>query len=409
MFLTKLIIYKERYFMEFKGDYYFLSTFYPCSIVLDTETLLKYSDDKLHDYISTYLPNGFQLSCVEQGFQALKTDRVEDFVDLLNTQKGYAAKMRGKDVHNRNKWSVYRLDIMTMLNREKFKQNQSLSLKLADIDKGIVYEIPYKDYYWGKVTTDNYKGENQLGNILNNERKAYRIEYGFDKPKEEKFFKGRVSKKRNYKDTVEQFIEDVKDDYFYVVDTETSGLNPKYWDIIELSAIKVNGNTFEIEDEFDIYINPEYKLPQEIVEFNKKNETGICDELLQSQGLKTKDALAAFQQFVGDNPCILGQNIPFDIKFIDKLYHKGNKDIFSYRSVCDTLTMAKEKIAGKHNLDILYDMIPDSFNKPDLGFHKSIDDVKATLEVFKWLAQSEYNIPITNREVDIPTVDYSLD
>ena len=75
--------------MEFKGDYGFLSTFYPCSIVLDKETLLKYSDDKLHDYINTYLPNGFQLSCVEQGFQALKADKVEEFIDILNTKKGY--------------------------------------------------------------------------------------------------------------------------------------------------------------------------------------------------------------------------------------------------------------------------------------------------------------------------------
>ena len=179
--------------------------------------------------------------------------------------------------------------------------------------------------------------------------------------------------------------------------------------VIELSAIKVNGNTFEIEDEFDIYVNPGYKLPPQIVKFNEENQTGICDEVLQSQGLKMKDALATFKEFVGDNPYILGQNIGFDIKFIDKLYYKGNKEIFSYSNVCDTLKMAKEKIPGKHNLEVLYEMIPSTFNTPTLSFHKSIDDVKATLEVFKWLAQSEYHIPIMNKDLDIPTVDYNLD
>jgi DNA polymerase III epsilon subunit-like protein len=395
--------------MEFKGDYGFLSTFYPCSIVLDKETLLKYSDDKLHDYINTYLPNGFQLSCVEQGFQALKADKVEEFIDILNTKKGYEAKVRGKDIHNRKKWSVYRLDIMTMLNKEKFRQNLTLSRKLAEIDSTINNDISYKDYYWGRVTTDNFRGQNQLGAILNNERKAYRAEYGLEAPAKEKLFKGRVSKKTGYKDTVEQFVEGIKDDYFYVVDCETSGLDSTYWDVIELSAIKVNGNTFEIEDEFDIYVNPGYKLPPQIVKFNEENQTGICDEVLQSQGLKMKDALAAFKEFVGDNPYILGQNIGFDIKFIDKLYYKGNKEIFSYSNVCDTLKMAKEKIPGKHNLEVLYEMIPSTFNTPTLSFHKSIDDVKATLEVFKWLAQSEYHIPIMNKDLDIPTVDYNLD
>ena len=60
--------------------------------------------------------------------------------------------------------------------------------------------------------------------------------------------------------------------------------------------------------------------------------------------------------------------------------------------------MAKEKIPGKHNLGVLYGLIP---NAPELSFHKSIDDVKATLEVFKWLT-SFYGIDINtvNKEKD---------
>lgn len=393
--------------MEFKKELSYLSTFYPCKIVLDTDTLCKYSDDKLHDYIRTYLPNGFQLSCVEQGFQALKADKVEDFIDLLNTSKGYEAKVRGKDIHNRKKWSVYRLDIMTMLNKEKFKQNPELKQKISIIDSGIYNDITYKDYYWGRVTTDNYRGQNQLGKILDTIRKEARLELGIDKADETKLFKGRVSKKKGYEEDVKRFIDNIKGKSFYIIDTETSGLDPVYWDVIELSAIRVNGDTFEIEDEFDVFVNPGYKLPPQIVEFNRKNETGICDELLQTEGLKPADALSVFKDFIGDSPYICGQNVSFDIKFIDKLYYKGNKEIFSYSDVVDTLKMAKEKIPGKHNLGILYDMIP---NKTEvLSFHKSIDDVKATLEVFKWLAQSEYHIQIQEKDFEIPTTDFSLD
>lgn len=50
-----------------------------------------------------------------------------------------------------------------------------------------------------------------------------------------------------------------------------------------------------------------------------------------------------FIDFIGDNPIILGQNIIFDIGFLNKLYNQQLKRDFCYEDVCDTLKMAKEK------------------------------------------------------------------
>ena len=289
---------------------------------------------------------------------------------------------------------------MEFANIKKFEQHPELAKEIAKIDTVIHNDISYKDYNFGRVITDNNRGLDILGNILNNIRLKYKeIYYPYVKDtKKYKTNKGNFSLKNNLGDDVLRYIKNIKDRYFYVIDTETSGRSNKYWDIIELSAIKVNGNTFEIEDEFDIYINPGYKLPQNIIEFNKQNGTGICDELLQEKGYNPKEAVNMFIDFIGDNPIILGQNIIFDIGFINKLYNQQLKRDFCYEDVCDTLKMAKEKIPGKHNLGVLYGLIP---NAPELSFHKSIDDVKATLEVFKWLT-SFYGIDINivNKEKD---------
>jgi DNA polymerase III epsilon subunit-like protein/predicted NAD-dependent protein-ADP-ribosyltransferase YbiA (DUF1768 family) len=388
--------------MNLRKEYPYLTTLYRCPITLTQEELLKYSDDKLHNYIQQAFPNGFQFKDVEQIYQALRTDNIYSFIDILNAANGYTAKVyvRDNEVKARKKWAVYRDNIMEFANIKKFEQHPELAKEIAKIDTVIHNDISYKDYNFGRVITDNNKGLDILGNILNNIRLKYKEIYYPDvkDTKKYKTNKGNFSLKNNLGDDILKYIKNIKDRYFYVIDTETSGKSNKYWDIIELSAIKVNGNTFEIEDEFDIYINPGYKLPQNIIEFNKQNGTGICDELLQEKGYKPKEAVNMFIDFIGDNPIILGQNIIFDIGFINKLYNQQLKRDFCYEDVCDTLKMAKEKIPGKHNLGVLYGLIP---NAPELSFHKSIDDVKATLEVFKWLT-SFYGIDINtvNKEKD---------
>lgn len=367
--------------MNFRGEYYFLSNMSPSPIIVSCEDLVKYSDDKLHDYIRKYLPNGFKFSCVEHGFQSLKTDNVYDFVKLLNTPNGFNIKKLGKTVHKRNKWSVYRDEVMSFLVGEKFKQNVSLQFKLAKITETIHHDINFKDYYWGRVSFDK-KGQDKLGTILNKERKKYREEFICKQDnKNVKSVHGNFSLKDKSKQNVEDFIQSVRGSVFFIIDTETSGLDPRFWDVIEISAVKVDGDTFEIIDEFDTLVNPGYKLPNEIIEFNKRNETGIDDEAL-SIAPNPKEAAAAFKEFLGDKPDILGQNIQFDIGFLQKLYHKNLKKDFDFNKCVDTLVMAKEKIPGSHKLEVLYNLIPDA---PKLSFHKSIDDVKATLSVFKWL------------------------
>ena len=84
---------------------------------------------------------------------------------------------------------------------------------------------------------------------------------------------------------LKRFMDVTDGNYFYVVDTETTGLEPEQCDVIEVSAIRVynDGGNFIPCKTFDMFINPGYSLPENIVEFNQKAGTGICDDFLKNK------------------------------------------------------------------------------------------------------------------------------
>lgn len=379
MIETHQMIKKGLLYMEFKNEYYYLSNMYGTNpyddgeIYIPADKLIELTYDPLKDYIQKHFPKGKVFSCVECAYQTLRCSKENEIDFMMNLDNGYTAKSQSKTIHERDDWDIKKEAVMEYLVREKFIQHPKLQEKIKEIRFTIKNETPY-DFYWGK-NKETGKGYDKLGRILNTIRKEYI-------PQEELHF----NEKDNYTEVLVDFLNSVKDGVFFVVDTETSGLSSEKNDIIELSAIKVDGNTFEILDEFDSFINIGYKLSKEILAFNEKNGTGINDELLEYSPSQM-EVCKAFEKFVGPCPHILGQNIVFDIPFIEEFYRKTLRKEFHYGKVADTLVMAKEKVAGSHKLCTLYDQMPEEDKDKSITFHKSIDDIKGTLVVFKWLAK----------------------
>lgn len=96
------------------------------------------------------------------------------------------------------------------------------------------------------------------------------------------------------------------DDYV-VMDLETTGLDPRFDEIIEIGAIKYHDD-IEI-DRFQSLVKPENKINSYTTEL-----TGITDEMVQ--GAPDIDSvLPVFLSFVGDH-LIVGHNVNFDVNFI---------------------------------------------------------------------------------------------
>ena len=179
---------------------------------------------------------------------------------------------------------------------------------------------------------------------------------------------------------------------FFVVDTETTGLHTEDADAIEISALKVRvaEDGYAIEDTFDTYINPGYPLPPAIVEFNARNNTGVTDELLSLSPSK-KDATDRFMEFIGDNRNIVGHNIPFDMGFLNKLLQETGYALME-PDLFDTLAESRGKVKGSHKLCSMFEHTSKRYTNSAVGlkgFHNSLADCYATLDVLDYLVHLE--------------------
>lgn len=94
---------------------------------------------------------------------------------------------------------------------------------------------------------------------------------------------------------------------YTVIDLETTGLDPKYCEIIELAAIKVSKN--EIVDTYQTLVRPEAEISYFITQL-----TGITNEMVAGAPA-VQEALPPYLDFLGDG-ILVGHNVHFDISFL---------------------------------------------------------------------------------------------
>jgi len=136
----------------FRGDYEFLSNFYPCKI--------------------RYMELLFQ--SVEAAFQAAKsTDRSQSI--LFQRCSASEAKRMGKRIKLRPDWEQVKIPIMSELIKQKFSQDPDLKVALlATGDALLVEENTWHDNFYGDCVCTRCKtihGQNMLGRLLMETRK----------------------------------------------------------------------------------------------------------------------------------------------------------------------------------------------------------------------------------------------
>jgi len=134
---------------SFKGEYAFLSNFFPASVPVGGKTY----------------------PTVEHAFQAAKTNDEEwkERIRLIPATQAGKAKRMGRKVPLIEGWNEMRVGVMTSLVRRKFWVNDALcGLLLATGDKELYEGNTWNDTFWGIC---NGVGENNLGKILMRVRK----------------------------------------------------------------------------------------------------------------------------------------------------------------------------------------------------------------------------------------------
>ncbi len=135
-----------------------------------------------------------------------------------------------------------------------------------------------------------------------------------------------------------------------VLDTETTGLNPKEGHrIIEIGCVELINRRLT-GNHFHVYINPEREIDQGAIDVH-----GITNEFLQDKP-KFKDIVDDYAEFTEGAELII-HNAPFDVGFLNhelSLIAGETRRIETLSSVFDTLAFARKKHPGARNtLDAL--------------------------------------------------------
>ncbi len=161
------------------------------------------------------------------------------------------------------------------------------------------------------------------------------------------------------------------------LDLETTGLDSQTDGIIEIGAVRFEGN--RIEDEFTTLINPGRHIPEFI-----SGLTGISDDMVR-QAPHIRDVLDELTAFIGDAP-ILGHNIQFDLSFFKKF------KLFEFNENIDTYELAAVLIpsASRYNLGALGQQL----GIPLPATHRALDDARVTAAAFQRLYAQACDLPI---------------
>ena len=184
---------------------------------------------------------------------------------------------------------------------------------------------------------------------------------------------------------------------FVVFDLETTGLNNKTSEIIEIGAIRFIDNV--PKEMFHTYIRPKNEITEEITSIN-----GITNEMV-SEAPAIEEILPFFLDFIQED-ILVAHNAGFDMSFIlQNLYDNGYRKLKN--KVIDTLALSRQKV---RELDYetdrpvkltsyRLDMLKYDFGFYNLDSHNAIDDCKVCAYVYQ-------RIVAANDDVCYTGIDY---
>ena len=163
-------------------------------------------------------------------------------------------------------------------------------------------------------------------------------------------------------------------DNIVVLDTETTGLNHKSDEIIELAMLHITRDgCVKQYDEF-IRLSPGKVLPPEISQL-----TGITEEMLINQGVSKNSAAAALEEMMAlSKPLIVAYNTQFDIGFLYYLLlNSGRAEVLKNIKLLDAMTIYKDRHPFPHKLC----NASETYSLSGQNTHRAIDDTLATYEL----------------------------
>lgn len=160
-----------------------------------------------------------------------------------------------------------------------------------------------------------------------------------------------------------------KDKSFVVFDFETTGLDAKTCEIIEIGAVKIEGG--KIVSTFSTFVKPSQPIPQEITDL-----TTITNKMVEDSP-SINYVLPDFYKYCY-GAGLVAHNIAFDYGFLSEIAKKMNYNFDNPQY--DTLNIARQKLLGLKNFKL--ETVANRLGVSLVGAHRAVNDAMATAKCF---------------------------
>ncbi|MBE0514895.1 3'-5' exonuclease [Sulfurimonas sp.] len=172
------------------------------------------------------------------------------------------------------------------------------------------------------------------------------------------------------------FEEDISGE-FVVIDTETTGLNPKKDEILSIGAVKIKDNKILTSQTFEVFLKNSKEISSNSIKIHGIRPFDLKD------AKTTKEGIVEFLNFVGSRP-LVGYYLEFDVSMINK-YTKEMLGITLPNRMIEVSEIYFDKtisLIPQGNIDLRFDTILKSCNIPNMGAHNAVNDAIMTAMIY---------------------------
>lgn len=171
-----------------------------------------------------------------------------------------------------------------------------------------------------------------------------------------------------------------------IFDFETTGLNSKEDEILEIGALRLEiiDGKFKPVDELEVILKTNNPISETITKI-----TGITNEMQEEHGISQAEGFYMLDNLIDENTILVAYNIQFDLGFLKEFYIKNFDTSFEVKNdVIDVMAIYKDRHKYPHRLESA--VLEYKIDEPNT--HRALDDVKATYELIKKLQIEKSNL-----------------
>jgi len=171
-----------------------------------------------------------------------------------------------------------------------------------------------------------------------------------------------------------------------VLDTETTGLDPKKDEILSIGAVIIRDNKILMNRSYECFVKPSSGISQESIKIHQIRECDLAD------AVEPEEAIRGILDFIRNRP-IVGYYIDFDKKILSRY----TKEIIGVALPNPTIELSSmyyrryRKSSSYEFVDLKFDTIMQQLALPVLGKHDALNDaIMSAMIYLKLQTMPEY-------------------